>query len=364
MRSRGPPQPDGLMAAFWDYERALLANDLDALDAAFEPGDSMRAEGVDLLVGREHITEYRRGRTPPPPRRFDPAQPARRRGPVRRGQRRSPTPSALPRRITAWRRRLQRAAVLWIHPFSRRARCSARDLNKRSGRAGARNGAKSTPTITRPPPQEPTTLRVSGRLRDDPDVGLRLGPVAEDLLSLLVGDRARDHDVLALPPVHRRRNLVLGGELKGVDHPQDLVEITTGRHRVEHDHLDLLVRADHKNAAHGLVVGCRAVGRVAADIGAKHPVGLGDGEVGITDHRVVRGGALRLLDVSGPGGMLVDRVDRQRHDLHTAAVKLRLDRGHVAEFGRADRGEVLRVLSLIHISEPTRLGMISYAVFC
>src|SRR5450631_794701 len=89
MRSRGPPQPDGLMAAFWDYERALLANDLDALDAAFEPGDSMRAEGVDLLVGREHITEYRRGRTPPPPRRFDPAQPARRRGPVRRGQRRS-----------------------------------------------------------------------------------------------------------------------------------------------------------------------------------------------------------------------------------------------------------------------------------
>jgi amidase len=66
-----PPQPDGLMAAFWDYERALLANDVDALDVAFEPGDSMRAEGVDLLVGREHITEYRRGRTPPPPRRID-----------------------------------------------------------------------------------------------------------------------------------------------------------------------------------------------------------------------------------------------------------------------------------------------------
>src|SRR5450756_3080639 len=56
-------------------------------------------------------------------------------------------------------------------------------------------------------------------------------------------------------------------------------------------------------------------------------------------------------------------------------------RGHVAVFYRQDRLEVShtlvqkkvlhvgvdllgQVLSLIHISEPTRLGMISYAVFC
>src|SRR5450759_271199 len=31
---------------------------------------------------------------------------------------------------------------------------------------------------------------------------------------------------------------------------------------------------------------------------------------------------------------------------------------------RADRDGALQDLSLIHISEPTRLGMISYAVFC
>ena len=36
-------------------------------------------------------------------------------------------------------------------------------------------------------------------------------------------------------------------------------------------------------------------------------------------------------------------VDREADDLHAAAVELRLDLGHVAELGGADRGEVLRV---------------------
>src|SRR5428012_22410 len=34
------------------------------------------------------------------------------------------------------------------------------------------------------------------------------------------------------------------------------------------------------------------------------------------------------------------------------------------ETGIAPRARAIRLLSLIHISEPTRLGMISYAVFC
>src|SRR5262249_20752478 len=36
-------------------------------------------------------------------------------------------------------------------------------------------------------------------------------------------------------------------------------------------------------------------------------------------------------------------VHRQANDLDTPLVKFRLDPGHVAELGRADRGEVLRV---------------------
>src|SRR5258708_18743792 len=57
----------------------------------------------------------------------------------------------------------------------------------------------------------------SGRLRDDPDVGLGLSPAAEDVLRLLVGDRAGADDVPPLPPVRRRGGLVLGGQLEGVD---------------------------------------------------------------------------------------------------------------------------------------------------
>src|SRR3954454_15001318 len=48
-------------------------------------------------------------------------------------------------------------------------------------------------------------------LRHDPDVGLRRLPLAEDLLGLVVGDRARDDHVVALLPVHGRGDLVLCG---------------------------------------------------------------------------------------------------------------------------------------------------------
>ena len=40
---------------------------------------------------------------------------------------------------------------------------------------------------------------------------------------------------------------------------------------------------------------------------------------------------------------LLDRVDRETDDLDATLVELRLDLGHVAELGRADRREVLRV---------------------
>ena len=41
--------------------------------------------------------------------------------------------------------------------------------------------------------------------------------------------------------------------------------------------------------------------------------------------------------------MVLDRVDADAQDLHAALVELRLDPGHVAELGGADRGEVLGV---------------------
>src|SRR5215207_622600 len=41
--------------------------------------------------------------------------------------------------------------------------------------------------------------------------------------------------------------------------------------------------------------------------------------------------------------MVVHGIDTQANDLDVAAIELRLDPSHVAEFGRADRGEVLGV---------------------
>ncbi|MDO8382309.1 MAG: DUF3225 domain-containing protein [Microbacterium sp.] len=52
--------PAGLLEAFEAYERAIIANDLDALDAAFAPGDeTMRGDAAGLLVGHDTISAFR-----------------------------------------------------------------------------------------------------------------------------------------------------------------------------------------------------------------------------------------------------------------------------------------------------------------
>lgn len=61
--------PADLLAAFTDYERAIMANDLDALDAAFAPGPgTMRGDAAGLLVGHDAISAFRGARGGVPPR--------------------------------------------------------------------------------------------------------------------------------------------------------------------------------------------------------------------------------------------------------------------------------------------------------
>ena len=59
--------------------------------------------------------------------------------------------------------------------------------------------------------------------------------------------------------------------------------------------------------------------------------------------RVVGGVSLRLANVIRPPCVIIHGIDAEPDYLDIAVVKLRLDPSHVAEFGRADRGEVLRV---------------------
>jgi amidase len=60
--------PEGLLDAFQAYEQAIMANDLDALDAAFAPGAAtLRGDQAGLLVGHDAISAFRglRGGVPP-----------------------------------------------------------------------------------------------------------------------------------------------------------------------------------------------------------------------------------------------------------------------------------------------------------
>lgn len=64
-----PAAQSELLAAFWDYERALMANDLAALDRLFAPGPAtLRGDAAGILVGHDTISAFREGRGGAPAR--------------------------------------------------------------------------------------------------------------------------------------------------------------------------------------------------------------------------------------------------------------------------------------------------------
>src|SRR5262249_43603059 len=68
-----------------------------------------------------------------------------------------------------------------------------------------------------------------------------------------------------------------------------------------------------------------------------------DLQLRVTDQWKIRSVTLSLLDVVGPFGMGIHRVDAQTHDLDAALVELRLDLRHVTELRRTDGREVFGV---------------------
>ncbi|MEP9363907.1 AtzH-like domain-containing protein [Nocardioides sp. CN2-186] len=65
------PVPDGLVEAFWDYERALMSDDLVTLDRLFAPGPTtLRGDAQGLLVGHDQISAFRGSRGGAPKRRI------------------------------------------------------------------------------------------------------------------------------------------------------------------------------------------------------------------------------------------------------------------------------------------------------
>jgi len=65
----GDTAPEGLLDAFWAYERALMTDDLAELDRLFADGpDTLRGDAAGLLVGHDEIARFRGGRGGAPQR--------------------------------------------------------------------------------------------------------------------------------------------------------------------------------------------------------------------------------------------------------------------------------------------------------
>src|SRR5450756_800413 len=103
-----------------------------------------------------------------------------------------------------------------------------------------------------------------------------------------------------------------------------------------------------------------ALRRIAIDIGSK--LDIDQILAGVVDHaRVLFGAERAAVSLRRPDGRITAEVSRGLSAAYLAAVRDPLMPSLPAEAAAA---ELLPLLSLIHISEPTRLGMISYAVFC
>ena len=83
----------------------------------------------------------------------------------------------------------------------------------------------------------------------------------------------------------------------------------------------------------------QGVARVRMD----HPVQVRDRVVLVTEQRVVQRLAGGVFDVALPLVVGGDGVDRDPEDLRVSLAELVLQFRHLAELGRADRGEILRV---------------------
>ena len=107
-----------------------------------------------------------------------------------------------------------------------------------------------------------------------------------------------------------------------IEDAQHFVEVAAGAHRVAEHQLDLLVRTDDEDGAHGGVVGGGAAFAGVAGFGGQHVVELGDFELRVADHRVIDLVALRFFDVLGPLAVAADRVHAQADDLGSCAFRI------------------------------------------
>ncbi|TNV73358.1 hypothetical protein FGO68_gene3180 [Halteria grandinella] len=173
------------------------------------------------------------------------------------------------------------------------------------------------------------------RLGHISQVWLDLAPsIGEPDLCLVISHGCTNDHVFALLPVGRCRYRVLGGQLKRINHSDDLIEVSACGSRVCDHQLHLLVGANHEDASHS---------EHGEGLGMNHSVQFTHLPIRIGDHRKVHGRALCLAYVFLPLEVAHNWVNRQPDDLDASFFELWLDLRHVAQLRGAHGREVLRV---------------------
>src|SRR5438067_2295939 len=85
-------------------------------------------------------------------------------------------------------------------------------------------------------------------LRHEPEVRLDGFPAAREFLfRSFVAERRHDDHVVAVFPIHRRRDTVVRRQLQRINDAQDLIKVATGARRIRNHQLHFLVWSDDEN---------------------------------------------------------------------------------------------------------------------
>ncbi len=170
------------------------------------------------------------------------------------------------------------------------------------------------------------------------DVNNVVCTLSEFFGGLGIGEREVDDDLITGRPVSRCSDGVLGGELAGVNGPEDLVEVAPARGGIRHHQRNRLVGLDNEDGTNGQgEAGLVTIGLVEdAD-------GRGMVPLGIAEERDLHLGARSCLDVLDPGSVRVGIVAGEAANLDAALFPLGIEAGGGGKFRGTDRSEIARM---------------------
>ena len=136
---------------------------------------------------------------------------------------------------------------------------------------------------------------------------------------------------------------MLCGKLDGIQNAQHFIEIAPAAHGINQHQFDLFIRADQENGADRRIVRGSTAFTRRSRLCRQHVVEFRDLEFRVSNHRIGHFVTLGFFNIRRPLAVTGNRIDAEADNFRVALGKLRLKARHVAEFGRAYRGEILGV---------------------